>query len=91
MIGGAIFGLGELTELGPVPVRGSPRSPDGKVLVVPAAAGVVVATGPKSEVWSATDGAAVSDCAVANGATLVACVRAGRAILFTPGPAPAKR
>jgi hypothetical protein len=90
MIGGALFGAAELSELGVAAVRGSPRSPDGKVLVIPAAAGLVVATGAKSEVWTAADAATLSDCAVANGATAVACVRADRAVLFTPEPTPAK-
>lgn len=84
LIGGALFGVNDASELGSTPQKGAPRSPDGKILVVPGELGVVVATGPKAELWSALDGQALSDCVVANGATRVACIRGDRAILLSP-------
>jgi hypothetical protein len=84
LIGGALFGVNDASELGSTPQKGAPRSPDGKILVVPGALGVVVATGPKAELWTALDGQALSDCVVANGATQVACIRGDRAILLSP-------
>jgi hypothetical protein len=86
LIGGAFFGVSDVAELGPAPQKGAPRSPDGKILVVPSPFGVVVATGPKAELWAAQDGLALSDCVVANGAARVACVRADRAVLLSPEP-----
>jgi hypothetical protein len=88
LIGGALFGVGDAAELGSTPQKGAPRSPDGKVLVVPSAFGVVVATGPKAELWAAQDGLELSDCVVANGAARVACVRGMRAVLLSPETAP---
>jgi hypothetical protein len=83
-IGGALFGVDEPSELGQPAQRGSPRSPDGKVLVSPTPFGVVVATGAKSELWSVQDGASLSDCVAANSAAHVACVRAEHAVVLTP-------
>jgi hypothetical protein len=88
LIGGALFGVGDTAELGPTLQKGAPRSPDGKILVVPSAFGVVVATGPKAELWAAQDGLELSDCVVANGAARVACVRGERAVLLSPEAAP---
>jgi hypothetical protein len=89
LIGGALFGASELSELGPAAQKGSPRSADGKALVVPTPFGVVVAAA-KTEIWSAQEPAALSDCVVANGAPRVACVRAEHAVVITP-EAPAKK
>jgi len=90
LIGGALFGVNELGELGPSPQKGAPRSPDGKALVVATPSGVVVATASKSELWSAQDAAGLSDCVVANGAARVACVRGEHAVVLSPEPAPPK-
>ncbi|HVW24352.1 MAG TPA: hypothetical protein VHC69_03235 [Polyangiaceae bacterium] len=91
LIGGALFGANELSELGPPAQKGTPRSADGKALVAPTPFGVVVAAA-KTEIWSAQEPAALSDCVVANGAQRVACVRAEHAVVITPdGPAGRKK
>jgi hypothetical protein len=62
---------------------GGPRSPDGTILVVPTVAGLLVRSATHARLFRAPelDGTYGDqrDCAVSNGATHVACVRAGRA------------
>jgi hypothetical protein len=56
-------------------------------LVEPATLGVLVGGPGRVELWtlSGLDTLrALSDCVVANGATRVACIRAGRALVLTP-------
>src|SRR5690606_40566938 len=57
-------------------VVGSPRSPDGRLLVAPSPLGLYVSRSPKPELWSigSTDWTTLSDCAVANDAAAIACV-----------------
>ncbi len=68
------------------PVRGAPRSPDGKVYVVPTDAGLLV-RGSRARLFRARalDGtyAEESACVVRDDETHVACVRAGRAWVGT--------
>jgi hypothetical protein len=63
---------------------GSPRSPDGKTLVVPVASGILV-TGPHPRLLRAKelDGAysELYDCAVSDDGSRVACIRGGRAFV----------
>jgi hypothetical protein len=91
LIGGALFGVDDLAELGPTVARGAPRSPDGKVLAAATALGVFVWVSGKMEGWSATEPAMLSDCVPANGATSAACVRGDHAVLLTPDPPPPPR
>ena len=91
LIGGALVGANELSELGPPSQRGSPRSADGKALVVPTPFGIVVTAGTKAELWSAQDPAGLSDCVVSNGAERIACIRAEHAALITPEAPPTPR
>lgn len=73
-------------SLGPV-VPGSPRSPDGRHLVVMTGLGPIVTSGAKPELWSGPgiDGKRLSDCVVANDAKAIACV-ADAALLFVTRP-----
>lgn len=77
-----------------LPAIGTPRSPDGKTLVTPTALGLLL-TGDRRELWQvdklAAHASAVkfTDCVVANGASAVACVDAGRAIVFARPTRPA--
>jgi len=64
---------------------GSPRSPDGKSLVVPTSVGLMVRGSPRSRLLRARDlegsYAQLRDCTVSNDATHVACVRGDRAFV----------
>ena len=64
---------------------GTPRSPDGRHLVVPTPIGLLV-TGPKKpELWQTAnlpEETALSDCAVASGAAAVACVASGQLLIL---------
>jgi hypothetical protein len=64
-------------------VRGAPRSPDGKVLVVATSAGLLVRSAARVRLLRSPELDATwgeqHDCAVSNDATHVACVRAGKA------------
>ncbi len=63
---------------------GLSRSPDGQLLVVPTALGLLVQGGTKTELWSAPELAPthqISDCVVANQASAVACVKGTEVIL----------
>lgn len=77
---------GKKTSAG-LPELGTPRSPDGRVLVTPTALGLLV-LGERKELWQTgklsehADAARFADCVVANDARAVACVDAGRALLF---------
>jgi hypothetical protein len=63
--------------------RGAPRSPDGKVLVVPTSAGLLVRGSGRSRLLRAPELDAAwadeHDCAASNDGTHVACVRGARA------------
>ncbi|HEX7669444.1 MAG TPA: hypothetical protein VF395_07675, partial [Polyangiaceae bacterium] len=83
LIGGGLFGTASTLELAPVPPRGSPRSPDGKSMVVAWSSGLMITTGAKTATWAASI-TPLNDCVVANGGGAVACVHAERAIAFTP-------
>jgi hypothetical protein len=64
---------------------GTPRSPDGRLLVAPTTLGLLVVGGKKPELWSSAalpDWTSLSDCVVANDARAVACVSGGRALLL---------
>lgn len=65
-------------------VAGSPRSPDGKWLVVPTNLGLFV-DGPTPQLWTPEPARAItqlSDCVIQNGGERVACLEAGRPVLF---------
>jgi len=74
----------------PLPAIGTPRSPDGRWLVSPSALGLLVISDHK-ELWQTgllhehADASKFSDCVVANDARAVACVEAGRVIVFERG------
>ncbi len=64
------------------PAPGSPRSPDGKYVVVWTPLGMLVASADHGELWSVTEPtwsqANASDCVVANEARAIACVLQNR-------------
>jgi len=74
----------------PLPAIGTPRSPDGRWLVTPTALGLLV-IGDHKELWQTSalrdhaDASKFTDCVVANDARSVACVEAGRVIVFERG------
>ncbi len=76
------------SRIGPEPgkdvVPGSPRSPDGKLLVVPTSRGLLVTGGDKPELWkrAGLDPLALTDCVVDNGARSIACVEHGHVKLL---------
>ncbi len=78
-----------------LPSLGTPRSPDGRVLVVATPLGLLL-TGDRKELWQLDKlpaHAGVSkftDCVVANDARAVACVDAGRAVVFEHPRAPSE-
>jgi hypothetical protein len=64
---------------------GTPRSPDGRLLVTPTALGLLVVGGKKPELWQSPalpEWTTLSDCAVANDARAVACISGDRALLL---------
>jgi len=69
---------------------GAARSADGRHLVVPTRLGLLVTGGDKPELWQpGEDGpqpTALSDCVVANERRAVACLAAGKPVLFSPAP-----
>lgn len=73
---------------------GTPRSPDGRTIVVTTSRGLLIAGRDSAERWQgATLGEPLTleDCVVDDGHTRVACVRDGRALLIEPAakaPAP---
>lgn len=86
LIGGALFGADGRTGLGAQVTRGSPRSPDAKSLIAPWTKGLLVVNGSKAETWTVDNPAALSDCVVANGAAVAACIRADHPVVITPEP-----
>jgi len=70
-----------------LPELGTPRSPDGRALVTPTALGLLV-IGEQRELWQTSklsehaDASRFTDCVVANEARAVACLDAGRPIIF---------
>jgi hypothetical protein len=91
LIGGALFGAKELSDLAPVVARGAPRSPDGKYIVVRGSTGLLV-LGGKAETWTVDDPRSLSECVVANGAAAAACITKNQVALITPEPkAPAAK
>ena len=70
-----------------LPSLGTPRSPDGHVLVSVTPLGLLL-TGDRKELWQTdklqahNNASKLSDCVVANDARAVACIDAGRAIIF---------
>ena len=70
-----------------LPELGTPRSADGRWLVTPSALGLLL-IGDRKELWQTdklsehADASRFTDCVVANDARAVACVEAGRAIVF---------
>ena len=70
-----------------LPELGTPRSPDGRWLVTPTPLGLLL-VGEKKELWQTdklsehADAGRFTDCVVANDARAIACIDAGRAILF---------
>lgn len=61
---------------------GTPRSPDGRHLVVPTSLGLLVEGGDKPELWRVKDAGAWSECTVADGAKAVACVSGAEVVLL---------
>ncbi|HTK76999.1 MAG TPA: hypothetical protein VL371_17160 [Gemmataceae bacterium] len=89
-VGGALFGAKELSDLAPNVVRGTPRSPDGKYLIVAGSVGLLV-LGGKAETWAVDDATSLSECVVSNGAAAAACIAKDHVVMFTPeAKAPAK-
>jgi hypothetical protein len=70
-----------------LPALGTPRSADGRTLVTPTSYGLLL-SGDRKELWRVdklqahASAAKFTDCVVANDARAVACVDAGRAIVF---------
>ncbi len=70
-----------------LPALGTPRSPDGRWLVTPSPLGLLL-IGERKELWQTSklsehaDAGRFTDCVVANDARAVACIDAGRAIVF---------
>ncbi|HVJ18737.1 MAG TPA: hypothetical protein VM686_25120, partial [Polyangiaceae bacterium] len=71
-------------------VHGSPRSSDGRSLVVPTRLGLLVTGGEKTELWQpAAEGPKptdLSDCVVANDRRAAACLNSGKPTLLIPAP-----
>jgi hypothetical protein len=85
-IGGSLFGVTDVGQLSKPAQKGSPRSPNGKLLVTATATGIVLVGTTKPQLWSVPEGAALSDCVVNDGGTSVACVRGDHAVAFGPRP-----
>jgi len=70
-----------------LPELGTPRSPDGHWLVTPSPLGLLL-IGEKKELWQTdklsehADAGRFTDCVVANDARAIACIDAGRALVF---------
>lgn len=70
-----------------LPELGTPRSPDGRHLVTATALGLLV-SGERKELWQTeklsehADAGRFTDCVVANDSRAVACIDAGRTLLF---------
>jgi hypothetical protein len=83
LVAGSLFGAGAASG---APHPGSPRSPDGKRLILPTALGLLVTGGDRPELFQLEGGVSgLSDCVVANGARAAACIgKDGRAVLLLP-------
>jgi hypothetical protein len=85
VLGGSIIGK---PASGALPLQGSPRSTDGRLLVTPTRLGPLVSGAEKPELWQLPgDGpkpTELSDCVVANEKKAVACLASGRPVLLTP-------
>ncbi|HEY2408608.1 MAG TPA: hypothetical protein VGI10_21530 [Polyangiaceae bacterium] len=95
LVAGAPVGTADLKALPPLPSLGAPRSPDGRLLVVPTSLGVFVG-GERKELWRIgkvkdhSDATKLHDCVVQNDAKSVACVEAGKVVRFLRPVAAAK-
>lgn len=89
-VGGGLFGASGVAELSAPAQRGTPRSSDGKTVVLPWSKGLLVVAGGKAETWTVPAWPALTDCVIANGGAAAACVRGDRATTFEPEPLPAK-
>jgi len=70
---------------GGLPAPGSPRSPDGKLVVTTTPLGLLVTGDERPRLWQAAELSpwhTISDCVIANGGTSVACIRDGRVWLL---------
>jgi hypothetical protein len=78
-----------------LPSLGTPRSPDGRVLVLATPLGLLL-TGDRKELWQLdklqahANASKLTDCVVANDARAVACIDAGRAVVFEHPRAPSE-
>ncbi|HEY4160021.1 MAG TPA: hypothetical protein VGM29_18040 [Polyangiaceae bacterium] len=87
LVAGALVGASDLKTLSALPVLGTPRSTDGKLLVVPTPLGLFVG-GERKELWRIgkvkdhADPTKLHDCVVQNDAKSVACVEAGKVVRF---------
>jgi len=89
----SVGGTGKKPAAG-LPELGTPRSPDGHWTVTPSPLGLLL-IGEHKELWQTdklaehADAGRFTDCVVANDARAVACIDAGRAIVFErPKPSP---
>ena len=77
-----------------LPALGTPRSPDGKTWVTPTPLGLLL-SGDRKELWQVdklqahASAAKFTDCVVGSGASAVACLDGGRAIVFARPAKPA--
>jgi hypothetical protein len=87
LIAGAPSLSGDLKALSSLPALGTPRSPDGKLLVLPTALGLFVG-GERRELWQLSklkehaDPSKLTDCVVQNDAKSVACVEGGKVVRY---------
>jgi hypothetical protein len=88
LVGGAP--VGAATSAGEAALRpaqpGSPRSPDGRSMVVPTPVGLLITHEQGAELWRGDalgDARTLGDCVVANRQERVACVRDDRALLIS--------
>ncbi|HMJ16275.1 MAG TPA: hypothetical protein VK524_32905, partial [Polyangiaceae bacterium] len=82
--------IGSLGEAG-AELPGSPRSPDGRYVVVPSALGLLVLQGERAELWRIQDASwsnsGASDCVIANDGQRAACIVDERVrLLLRPQP-----
>jgi hypothetical protein len=77
--------VGEPTAEPVAPPPGSPRSPDGKLLVAVTPLGLIVTGREPPELWQAAELGSfseVTDCVLAPDATAIACIQAGHVVLL---------
>jgi hypothetical protein len=66
-------------------VPGAPRSPDGHRLIAATGVGLLSIGGPRPELWTGDKIApqtALTECVIDNSGNNIACVRAGKLVLF---------